>query len=206
MVRVVHTMVLNSAHSRAPAPTNGLLQLLDAFAPKNTKRATSAGLVAIDNGDGGGGGGGGILLLAILHIATAVLLIIGTALAVDAGSFRTNSLLLVDGTLASPFTSLLITNMLVYASFATLSGVDAAFYMCTNATITGFGLGLGLATTTLSGALVVLTSLQCSQTTAFVWLGAFLACALVWATQLATMLSILVKSNSPLLRAIRESL
>jgi len=199
----MHSLV----HKHTPlVATEGLPRLLDALAPKRVVRETASGRVPLEQ-DGGGGGGAsaGLVLIVLLYAIGAALLITGTALSVDTASYRTDALL-IGGDLAPPFVSVLVTNLLLYTGFMILSGTDAAFYLCTNPTITGAALGLGLSTTGLSGGIAIISAMQCSQTTCWVWIGAFVAGCLVLAMQLATMLSILVKSNSPLLRAIRESL
>lgn len=189
---------IDAAARQALVGTNGLPRLLNALQPESSRKS-SAG-----SGETSNGYGGSIGIIVLLHIMAIVLLIIGTSLTVDAATFRTNALL-VNAELAPPFVSVLITNLIIYIAFALLSGIDASFYLCTNATITGAALGLGLATVGLSGSVSVVMALQGSDTAAFVWLGAFLSTCLVFCMQLAMMLSILVKSNSPLLRAIRES-
>lgn len=151
--------------------------------------------------------GSGVALLALLHCLVLVLLLVGTVTSNEARDFRDAAAFLPNaGTLPAPFLTLSVVNVILYAIFVLMSVIDGAWFLATNVHVTGFGLGTGLASAVLTGALTVLASLQLKPAVFWVYAIALVAASVVIALQLATILSILVRGDSDLLRAIRMSI
>lgn len=145
--------------------------------------------------------------MALLHCVVLVLLIVGTITSNEARDFRDASGFLPNGgALPTPFLTLSAVNVVLYVLFVIMSLIDGAWFLATNVHVTGLGLGMGLASAMLTGALTVLASVQIKESVFWVYLIAFVCANVVIALQLATILSILVKGDSELLRAIRMSI
>lgn len=148
----------------------------------------------------------GVVMMGFLHCLVLVLLLTGTLQSNEARDFRDAAAYLPNGgTLPTPFLTLNVANILLYALFLVLSVIDGAWFLATEVYITGLELGTGLASCILTGGLAVLASLQLRESTFWVYTVALVCSTTVLALQLATVLSILIKGDSALLRAIRVS-
>jgi len=181
----------------------------------------------------------GVGLMVLLHCIVLVLLFVGTITSNEARDFRDASAFLPNGgTLPTPFLTLSVVNIILYALFVLMSVIDGAWFLATNVRahalsppqptpthpihahaharahartharqvyVTGTGLGMGLASAVLTGGLTLLASLQIKESVFWVYLVAFVSATVVIALQLAIILSILVRGDSALLRAIRMS-
>jgi len=148
----------------------------------------------------------GVGVMGALHTVALVLLLVGTLQSNEARDFRdANAFLPHAGTLPTPFLTLGVVNIMLYATFVLMSVIDAAWFLATQPYITGLALSTGLASSITTGALTVLASLQLRESTFWVYGAALLCSTTVLGLQLATILSILVKGDSSLLRAIRVS-
>jgi hypothetical protein len=147
----------------------------------------------------------GVALIALLHCVVVVLLLVGTITSNETSDFRDAATFLPNGggTLPTPFRTLSVVNIVLYSIFVLVSVLDAAWFLATQVHVTGIGLGLGLASSMLTGGLVVLASIQLKESVFWVYLVALLGSTVVIALQLATILSLLVNEPGPLLRAIR---
>ena len=146
----------------------------------------------------------GAWLMALLHGATILLLVIAALGATERSGFRDVDFL-PAGSVPSAYVTLVVANVMLFSAFTVTSIVDAAWFLATQPLLTGVGLGFGFASCTISGGMVVLSSLHLTERLFWLYLTGLLCGTVVLALQLATIFSLLIKGDGALLRAIRLS-